>query len=240
MKIQERAGAGGNRSAVPAQAGVGERLPTPPRERKPALAALAVLLILVGALGATVLVLRAGDRVEVFKATGRIEVGESATRGDLTTVMVAADDSTNYIQKSQLGALEKLKAKTTIYPGTVLVGEMFDRKDGLPTDKSSVGVALKEGQYPQDLSKGDTVAVYRVSDKSSSSSSSRRGGSAASDGALIVENARVSDVSGGDDATVSTGNATATLLVDRDVVAALGAASNAGELYVARVPRTAN
>lgn len=60
MKIQERTGAGNNRSAAPVQPTMGERLPSPPRERKPALAALAVLLILVGALGATMLVLRAG------------------------------------------------------------------------------------------------------------------------------------------------------------------------------------
>lgn len=58
MKVQERTGAGNHRVPSPAQS-AGERLPTVARERKPALAALAVLLILVGALGATVLVLRA-------------------------------------------------------------------------------------------------------------------------------------------------------------------------------------
>ena len=72
MKIQERTGAGAGRSAVPAGPSVGDRLPTPPRERKPALAALAVLLILVGALGATMLVLQAGDRIEVVKITEEI------------------------------------------------------------------------------------------------------------------------------------------------------------------------
>ncbi|MFC7468741.1 hypothetical protein ACFQVA_16130 [Actinomadura keratinilytica] len=34
MKIQERAGGGNNRASAPAQPGAGERLPTPPRERK--------------------------------------------------------------------------------------------------------------------------------------------------------------------------------------------------------------
>ena len=80
MKIQERTGAGAGRSAAPAGPSVGERLPTPPRERKPALAALAVLLILVGALGATMLVLQAGDRIEVVKITEEIPAKVAANK----------------------------------------------------------------------------------------------------------------------------------------------------------------
>ena len=87
MKIQERTGAGGGRSSMPAPSMSGERLPTPPRERKPALAALAVLLILVGALGATMLVLRAGDRIEVVKVTKAIPAG------GLTTAHLIARDA---------------------------------------------------------------------------------------------------------------------------------------------------
>ncbi|NUR27045.1 MAG: hypothetical protein HOV83_14575, partial [Catenulispora sp.] len=41
------------------------RLPTAPRERKPALAALAVLLILAGALATVLLVNRSGHRISV-------------------------------------------------------------------------------------------------------------------------------------------------------------------------------
>lgn len=240
MKIQERTGAGNNRSAVPAPAGVGERLPAAPRERKPALAALAVLLILVGALGATVLVLRAGDRVEVVKVTKRVAPGESVTADNSTSVMVAADSDVHYIKRSKLAALSKLKARTTIYPGTVVVGEMFDDKGGLPTGKASVGLALKEGQYPSTLKQGDTVALYRVAANGSSSSSSGKGSSSgsASGRTPLVPDARVGRVNSERDSTISTGNLSITVLVDNDDVAAVTTAASLGEVAVAVVPGT--
>ncbi|MGN5379757.1 hypothetical protein ACQ4WX_28490 [Streptomyces lasalocidi] len=137
MKIQERTGAGAGRAAVPAQPPVGDRLPSPPRERKPALAALAVLLILLGALGATTLVLRAGNRIEVVKVTQPIQVGQSVNSGNSTSVMVAADSSIDYVRWDQLGALKDYKARTTIYPGTIVVGQMFTKGDVLPTARPS-------------------------------------------------------------------------------------------------------
>lgn len=243
MKIQERTGAGNNRSAVSAPAGVGERLPTAPRERKPALAALAVLLILVGALGATVLVLRAGDRVEVVKVTERIAPGESVTKDNSTSVMVAADSDVHYVKYSKLGALSKLKAKTTLYPGTVVVGEMFDDKGGLPSGKASVGLSLKEGQYPSTLQQGDTVALYRVAANGSSSSSDDDKGSSGGNSSSrtpLVADARVGLVNTNKDSTISTGNLSITVLVDNEDVAAVTSAASLGEVAVAVVPGAGN
>ncbi|GGW92126.1 hypothetical protein [Streptomyces lomondensis] len=239
MKIQERTGAGAGRSATPAQPSVGDRLPTPPRERKPALAALAVLLILVGALGATMLVLQAGDRIEVVKVTKEIQAGESV--GDnVTSVMVADDAGINYVKWSQLSTLKTLKAKTTIYPDTVVMGQMFAKKASLPAGKASVGLALKEGQYPSDIKPGDLVSAYRVgtssagSNSSGDSSGSSSGTSSAGGG--LVDNARVNTVAADDDATVSTGNLSLTLLVDQADAAALATAAAAGEVAIVHVP----
>ncbi|MEU6480710.1 hypothetical protein ABZ858_28295 [Streptomyces sp. NPDC047017] len=243
MKIQERTGAGAGRSAAPVQSPGGDRLPTAPRERKPALAALAVLLILVGALGATMLVLQAGDRVEVIKVTKDVQAGQSVTRNDVTSVMVAADPGTDYIKWSQLSALESLKAKSTIYQGTVVVGQMFAGKSTLAAGKATVGVALKEGQYPSDIKTGDIVAVYRVGNNTSSGSSSsasssgsgKNGGSSAG-GNLIVDNARVSYKRDDSDATVSTGTLSLTLLVNQSDAAAVAQAASSGDAAVVVVP----
>ncbi|MFJ7237408.1 hypothetical protein ACIQWB_09715 [Streptomyces olivaceus] len=237
MKIQERTGAGAGRSASPAQPPVGDRLPSPPRERKPALAALAVLLILVGALGATMLVLRAGDRVEVVKVTADIQAGESVGN-KVTSVMVAADDSINYIEWSQLGALKKLKAKSTIYTNTVVMGQMFAAQEQIPEGKASVGVALKEGQYPAGVKSGDIVAAYRVGSGGSSSSgdSADKDTSSSASGGAIVPDARVNGVVDDGDSTVSTGNKSFTLLVDEADAAALASAAAAGEVAIVRVP----
>ncbi|MFF4549835.1 hypothetical protein ACFY1J_37350 [Streptomyces sp. NPDC001406] len=240
MKIQERTGAGAGRSAAPAQPSVGDRLPTPPRERKPALAALAVLLILLGALGATTLVLRAGDRIEVVKVTKQIEAGESV--GDnVTSVMVAADDSINYVKWSQLAALKTLKAKSTIYPDTVVMGQMFAEGSSLPAGKAAVGVALKEGQYPADIRSGDVVAVYNVDTSSSGSDKTGSGaGSTTSGGGAIVDTAKVEKVANNSDATVSTGNLSVTLLVDQTDAAAVARAASAGAVAIVHVPGNGN
>ncbi|MFG2312348.1 hypothetical protein ACGFS9_27320 [Streptomyces sp. NPDC048566] len=237
MKIQERTGAGAGRSASSAHPVMGDRLPTPPRERKPALAALAVLLILVGALGATMLVLRAGDRVEVVKVTGEIQAGESVGNR-VQSVLVADDPDINYVKWSQLGQLRKLKAKSTIYKGTVVIGDMFSVGASLPEGKASVGVSLKEGQYPAGIKTGDTVAVYRVGDEGSGSrgsSASAAAGSSSGDGPL-VEQAKVASVKAGSDSTISSTNLPVTLIVDSADAAAVAQASSAGKVALVLVP----
>ncbi|MEV5435238.1 hypothetical protein AB0K80_04285 [Streptomyces sp. NPDC052682] len=238
MKIQERTGAGAGRSAAPAQPSVGDRLPTPPRERKPALAALAVLLILVGALGATMLVLQAGDRIEVVKVTKEIQAGESVDDSDVTSVMVAADDSINYVKWTQLDTLKTLKARTTIYKDTVVMGQMFGKKTELPAGKAAVGLSLKEGQYPADIKPGDVVSAYRVGTNGSGNSDSAGSGSgsSSSSGGALVDTARVSGVSDDSDATVSTGNLSLTVLVDQADAAALASAAAAGQVAIVHVP----
>ncbi|CAL9537198.1 hypothetical protein ACFW2V_20980 [Streptomyces sp. NPDC058947] len=240
MKIQERTGAGAGRSAAPAQPSVGDRLPTPPRERKPALAALAVLLILVGALGATMLVLQAGDRIEVVMVKNQVQAGDSLKDSDVTSVMVAKDDSIHYVEWAQLDAIKTYKAKSTIYPGTLAVGEMFAKKASLPAGKASVGLALKEGHYPSDIKAGDVVSAYRVGTTGGSGSNNSGGNSGAggtsSAGGALVDGARVNTVAEDDDATVSTGNLSLTLLVDQADAPALASAAAAGEVAIVHVP----
>ncbi|WP_326721307.1 hypothetical protein OHT59_19580 [Streptomyces sp. NBC_00243] len=234
MKIQERTGAGNHRSAAPVQPAMGERLPAPPRERKPALAALAVLLILVGALGATMLVLRAGDRIEVIKVTSQIEAGESVSEKNTTSVMVAADTGINYVEWSQLNTLKTLKAKSTIYKGTVVMGQMFAEGESIPAGKASVGVALKEGTYPDGIKAGDTVAVYRVgSDSGTTDSSSSTTGAG---NTLIVDRAEISKVKYESDSTISSTNLPVTLTVDSADAAAVTQASAAGEVALVLIP----
>jgi len=227
---------GAGRSAAPAQQSAGDRLPAPPRERKPALAALAVLLILVGALGATMLVLQAGDRVEVVKVTGDIQPGESVNKSNVTSVLVAADSDVHYVKWTQLEALKALKAKSTIYAGTVVVGEMFAAKSSLPDGKAVVGLSLKEGQYPTGIKPGDVVAAYLAGSSVTPSSSNRSGASDSGvDGSPIVANARVNSVPDSGGSTISSGNKQITVTVDKNDAAALAKAAAAGNVAVVLV-----
>ncbi|MEU9628643.1 hypothetical protein ACFZDB_28760 [Streptomyces luteogriseus] len=241
MKIQERTGAGAGRSAAPAQPSVGDRLPTPPRERKPALAALAVLLILVGALGATMLVLQAGDRIEVVKVTEPIPAGGSVSKSNTTSVMVAKDDSIHYVEWTQLDQLKKLKAVNAIPAGVVAVGEMFGDEAGVAAGKATVGLSLKAGQYPTGIKPGDTVAAYRVSSASGSGNSNSNGNSSssASSNSVITDSARVTYVPSAKDSgdeLVSSTNLAVTLTVDSDKAADLAQAASNGEVALVQVP----
>ncbi|MBB6419068.1 hypothetical protein [Streptomyces sp. AK010] len=237
MKIQERTGAGVGRSAAPAQPSVGDRLPTPPRERKPALAALAVLLILVGALGATMLVLQAGDRIEVVKVTAPIPAGGSVSKSNTTSVMVAKDDSIHYVEWTQLNDLKKLKAVNAIPAGVVAVGEMFGSEAGVAAGKATVGLSLKAGQYPTGIKQGDTVAAYRVS--SATGSGNSNSSSSASSNSVIADSARVSyvpDPKDSGDEIVGSTNLAVTLTVDSDKAADLAQAASNGEVALVKVP----
>ncbi|GHA53540.1 MULTISPECIES: hypothetical protein [Streptomyces] len=237
MKIQERTGAGAGRSAAPAQPSVGDRLPSPPRERKPALAALAVLLILVGALGATMLVLRAGDRVEAIQLTADVKAGESITDDNIKSVMVNDDSGANFVAWSQRESLMKLQAKSTLYKGTVVVGEMFADKSGMEEGKATVGVSLKEGQYPKGLGSGDNVAVYRVGNKTSGGDQDGgASGSAGADNSLLVERAVVESAGASSSDSITSTNLPVTLTVDAADVPALTQAASAGEVAVVLIP----
>jgi hypothetical protein len=238
LKIQERTGAGHRSGSVPAQP-VGERLPSAPRERKPALAALAVLLILVGALGATVLVLRAGDRIEVIEITADVTAGKQIPASAMQSVMVADDSGIDYVKYSQRNLLSNYRASTDIVKGSLLVGPMLsDKSQALPSGKVLVGLSLKAGQYPQDLAVGDYVAAYQVGSTDGSSSNSSGTSGSGGGNALLVQQAKVEavdapggDSNGADDLPVS-------VLVDQSDAAALTAAAAASEVAVVKVSKS--
>src|SRR5918998_1807420 len=67
------------------------RLPSPPRQRRPALAALAVLLIVGGAAIAALLAMRVDERTPVLRLAGDVAAGEQITAEHLETTQVAAE-----------------------------------------------------------------------------------------------------------------------------------------------------
>lgn len=231
MKVQERSGAASHRGSGSTQ-GVGERLPSSGRERKPALAALAVLLILIGALGATVLVLRAGERIEVVRISADLPAGKSVSDATMTPVLVADDPAVNYVRWEQREALKALQAKNSLVAGTIAIGEMFSEGKGLPDGKAYVGLSLKDGQYPAGLKPGDHVAAYRVS----ADATKPTGNNAAEANTLLVRDAKVHDVFIGDDKAIGSGNQPVTIMVNTNEIAPLTQAAAAGQVALVLIP----
>lgn len=182
---KDRSAAGGNTASVGAfQPGgaapaVGNRLPSAPRERKPALAALAVLLILAGALATMVLVNRSGNRVSAIEITRTVAAGTKIEPQDMAEVRVAADSSLNYVLYSQAGAVAGRYAGTTLVAGSVLVQQMLgsSQDQALKSGQAMIGFLLKEGQYPAgQLRPGDLIELWQTNGGSSSGTGGTTGG----------------------------------------------------------------
>ena len=172
------------------------RAPSAPRDRKPALAALGLLLVLVGALASVYLQQRAGDRVGVAEITKRVPQGQVVTAADLGEVMVAVDSSISYVTWAQVqhGALAGFTARTDLVPGTLLVGQMLTTALPLAPGQEVVALALKDGEYPLGIQIGDTVSAYYVTNHNAD----KNGEAYLTNGAFttvpIVANVRVYDV----------------------------------------------
>ncbi|MBW1601177.1 hypothetical protein JJV70_03475 [Streptomyces sp. JJ66] len=235
MRAQEKAVAGAHRGSRGGDS-VGDRLPSAPRERKPALAALAVLLILVGALGATMLVMQAGNRVEAVRITERVPAGQHIPQSAIEPVMVAEDSAVQYVLYSHRELLKKkYRSSTDLVKGTVLVAPMLTEEAGLASGEVVVGLSLSAGQYPTGLKEGDTVAAYRVGGDA-------RGGDGDEDGTgtrdeLLVNRAKVAELSRPGESSLSS-DLPVSLRVRENEAAALTKAAAAGAVSLVIVPAT--
>jgi hypothetical protein len=132
------------------------------RERKPALAALALLLIAVGVLASVYLQMQAGNRVGVIELTNQVQQGQQVTGSDITEIMVAQDSTINYVTWSERGLLGKYTAQTTLVRGTILIGPMLTTSPTANGNTSTIAVSLRSGQYPPTVNQGSSVNAYYV------------------------------------------------------------------------------
>ncbi|MGP3922634.1 hypothetical protein [Streptomyces sp. 8N616] len=204
-----------------------------------------MLLILIGALGTTVLVLRAGERIEVVKITEPVSAGKRVPQSAVESVMVAKDSGVQYVTWDQRDLLNtEYWAATDLTEGSLLVGSMLTGKPDIADGKALVGLSLKDGQYPKGLKAGDTVALYRVGsdaarESGSSGSDSDTGSGTAADN-LLVASARVSEVTETSGETISSGDLPVSVLVTAEEARVLTPSASAGEVAVVRVPKSAS
>lgn len=212
--------------AVNAAAGLSgpasRKLPVPPRERKPALAALAVLLILGGALATTLLVLRSGDRISAIRVTQQIGAGQRFSAPAIEEVKIA-DTGIAFVSWSQRQQVLDSFAAVTILPGTLLTNQMGVRASSeLGEGKATVGLSLKPGQMPAGLQQGDRVQVIFVPSRLSQGESR-----------VLAASALVFAV--GDRSR--TGNSgQITVVVDAPAAPEIVASASSGEIAVAELP----
>ncbi|REE98309.1 hypothetical protein [Thermomonospora umbrina] len=168
MKASQSTVAGGSNSSAPLGrsglgASTGQRLPVPPRERKPALAALAVLLILGGALTSAYLVIASGQRVSAIVIGAPVAAGQPIPANALREAQIG-DTGINFVNWSEHTKVAGSRAAVSLVPGTLLTNDMVTPAGAAAAEgRVVVGLALKPGQLPAaDLHSGKRVSVYAV------------------------------------------------------------------------------
>jgi hypothetical protein len=140
-----------------------DRIPVPTRQRRPALAALALVLVLGGAALSGFLVLSSGQKQSVLVLRNDVGYGHVFDNGDFREQQLALTGDIKPVLVSQLGELlaGRYHATTRIPAGSVLTYGMVTRLRPIPGNNfSELGVTVPEGQYPADgLAEGDVVKV---------------------------------------------------------------------------------
>ncbi|MEV6286368.1 hypothetical protein [Kribbella sp. NPDC051770] len=150
--------AAGSRAAKPG--GSGRRLPGS-RERRPALAALAVILILLGAAGSTLIALRSGDRQYFVAVRGNLPPGHQIEDKDLTRGDLAGNTAA-LVLWSERDTLKDKYTTSWIYAGQFVTPQNFIA-DPVPEDGALVGVSLESGRAPAEaVQQGDVVRLVRI------------------------------------------------------------------------------
>src|ERR1700733_13860047 len=143
---------------------VGRRLPSAPRERKPALAALAVLLIIGGALGAGFLVIQSGKRVAAVEISQQIGAGQQIPLSAIQQVQITPGSGLAYVPWAEASQVARYFTISTIPAGTLLTRQMVATTGPSVAGRAVLGLALKDGQLPHGLQDGDHIDIYQVSD----------------------------------------------------------------------------
>jgi hypothetical protein len=140
----------------------GRRMPSAPRERKPALAALAVLLVALGAVAAGYLVISAGHRVGAVEITQQVGQGQRIPASAIKEVEIASNSGINYVAWQYANRVAGVYARVQIPAGTLLTSAMTTATNNLAAGKVQVGLSLKPGQAPANLLIGQTVEAFGV------------------------------------------------------------------------------
>lgn len=136
----------------------------PPRQRRPGLAALAVLLIVGGALIAGVLAVRMDSREPVLAAAHDIPPGQLITEADLIEVKVASEGLRLIPSDLADQVLDgKTYAKVQIGQNSLIDETMLTKEEPVGEDRAVVSIPLNALNTPAgELRSGDLVEVIRV------------------------------------------------------------------------------
>jgi hypothetical protein len=209
----------------------GRRMPSAPRERKPALAALAVLLVALGAVAAGFLVINAGHKVAAVEITQEVGQGEQIPASAIQEVEISSNSGLNYVAWQYADRVEGVFASIQIPAGTLLTPAMTSSTNNLGNGKVEVGLSLKAGQVPNNLVIGNTVEAFPVGTGSGCASTATSG----TGDTVPIATGTIASISG----NTSSGNtAGVTLAVASADAGILACYASAGDIAITLTPGT--
>ncbi len=217
-----------------ATAPAGRRLPSPQRERKPALAALALLLIIGGAVGAGFLVVQSGHRVPAIVITQPVAAGAKIPAAALQRAEVSMDSGVQYVSWADAGQVTQDYAATSIPAGTLLSAGMVAPAAAVAHRGDVLGLALKDGQFPTGLTAGNRVAIYATGGQGSNSTGCGGPGGLLSGNATVI--AVNSSGTSGLVGSAGSGSIDVTVSVSPADAGAVACNAAAGQVAVALLP----
>jgi hypothetical protein len=131
-------------------------------------------------------------------------------------------------------------AATNLRPGVVLTQALITKKsDLLANGKSLVGLSLKDGQFPDGLHAGQTVAAYRVGNDAAKSGSGSDGGAGGNSGlgpdANLISDHLVVQTNPSSSSGFSSGDTLVTVVADSADAGQLTIAASADEVALVLV-----
>jgi len=197
-----------------------------PRRRSWALAVIGVLVVSVCALVFAAGWVQAGNRKPVLAVVQNVAAGQLLTAADLQVVRVSASGPVSLVPAGQEASVLGRPAAGPLPAGALLTSG--DIGPAAPaTGQDDLGVAVKAGQYPPDLSAGQTVDVLAT--PAASSAGSAQGTSSP---ALPVGQAVVLGV----DVSASSGTTVVELRLSQNAVPEVAAAAATGQIALATIP----
>lgn len=151
--------------SVPAMPGLSRApvLSPPRRRRRPALLALAVAMVVLGALGAAYLATSLGRTSPVIAVAREVPWGQTITAADLVEAQVSADPALDPIPYADRDRVVGMVAATTLTRGSLLTRDALTDHRLPPAGKQLVGVGVSAVQLPTTaLRAGDHVLLVPV------------------------------------------------------------------------------
>jgi hypothetical protein len=123
------------------------------------LVALGVLLVIGCAIGFSSAWLRAGGRQQVLVVSSAISAGQVLNASDLHVAQLSVGSGLSPVPASEESAVVGRAVALPLAAGTLLTESDLGPGADPPSGQAVVGLALKPGQYPPEVTAGDRVLV---------------------------------------------------------------------------------